>query len=203
MRLNKAFFVLLTIGVVCVMVVCLFYLSKRRSDSIQNQIQSTERVRVYAGKTSLNDSLTSNISEIWFSDEMTDGRVDIERACARYGMTDAEIREFSEHYSDYAVINIPLKIVNLSDVTIGGFHLSFKNINEKKVMWLYSGNIGGFYNSAESGDVENEIAQALVNLTDCPIEMINETVQNNGLQLLFDFTPKHGQMNQKTIEVIF
>ena len=132
MRFNKAFFVLLTIGVVCVMVVCQFYLSKRRSDSIQNLIQSTELVRVYAGKTSLNVSLTGNISEIWFSDEVTDGRVDIDSACAKYSMTDTETRAFTEHYSNYAVIDIPLKIVNSSDVTIGGFHLSFKNTNEKK-----------------------------------------------------------------------
>lgn len=203
MKFNRVLYCILAIGVTCIMIGCLVSYQKKRTESIQNQIQSLELVQAYAGKTSLNSVLTDNISEIWFSDEVTDGRVDIDSACARYSMTDTEIRAFTEHYSDYAIIDIPLKIVNSSDVTIGGFHLSFKNTNEKKVMWLYSGNIGGFYNSAESGEVENEIAQALVNLADCPIEMIDEALQNNGLQLLFDFTPKHGQMNQKTIDVIF
>ena len=203
MKFNRVLYCILAIGVTCIMIGCLVSYQKKRTESIQNQIQSLELVQVYAGKTSLNSVLTDNISEIWFSDEVTDGRVDIDSACARYSMTDTEIRAFTEHYSDYAIIDIPLKIVNSSDVTIGGFHLSFVNNSAQKVIWLYSENVGGLYSLVESGNVGNKTAQALVNLTDCPMEMIDEMIRDNGLKLLFDFTTKDGQLNQKTIDVLF
>lgn len=203
MKFNRILYCIFAIGVASIMIGCLFFISKKRNDTIQNQIQSTELIQAYAGKISLNSLLTDNISEIWFADEVTDGRVDIDSACARYGMTGEEIRAFTEHYSDYAVMDIPLKIVNSSDVTIGGFHLSFVNNSAPKVIWLYSENVGGLYSLVESGSVGHKTAQALVNLTDCPMEMIDEMIQDNGLKLLFDFTPKHGQLSQKTIDVLF
>lgn len=201
--LKWLFYCFLVIGIVCVLFACWHLFSQKKSENKQDQIQSTNKIQIHAGKVSLNAPLTNNISEIWFSETLTDGPVDIHRACVRYKMTDAEISEFSKHYSDYAVINIPLRIENMSNVTIGGFQISFVKETEEKSIWLYREYLQGEYGLVESGTTGYYTAQALVNLSVCPIDKADELIQHNGIKLMLEFTLRNGQQNQKKMDVIF
>ena len=200
---KKLFCCMLVILVLCSLIGYMCYYSKKRIENTQNQIQSIECVRVYAGKTRLNTVWTNNISEIWFSEEVTDGRVDVSEACARYGMTEAEIRAFSEHYADYAVVDIPLRIDNFSDLIIGGFRLSFKIKNINQSIWLYNGYPNGLYSSFEPGSTGHCTMQALVNLSACPIDQVDAAIKDIGLKVHFDYTPQNGNMDLRTIDVLF
>ena len=164
-------------------------------------MQSIETIEAYVEQSRLLSTMTDNISAIWFSEEITDGRVDVHEACARYGMTDAEILAFSRQYTDYAFVGIPLRIENTSQVEIGGFHVALAKESEERPLWLYTGNVGGFYTTAESGASKRQTVSALVNQAVCPLDKVDEWVRRCGLKLTFTYTLTNGQSGQKTIDV--